>query len=385
MNSSDFKQFSVGAIGIAGCILATGAGAGVSQEGELTKFTAPAVSAASGAAIDYKNAKAMPLPLANIPASSSASLGAAAIAYPGAAGSVSGQPGSGQLNPKVLVPESALLNSLGDDIIPQEYGTSNHAFTTSRVDVPKYNVSDAYPYAPAGKLFFNIGTSTFVCSASLIRRGVIVTAAHCVANYGARQFYSNWRFVPAYRSGVAPYGSWTGRTAWVLSSYFNGTDSCAVRGIVCRNDVAVITLNPQSGAYPGTRTGTYGYGVNGYGFTPTKIAQITQLGYPVSHDGGNREQRTESYGTPNASLSSNTIIGSRQTGGSSGGPWLVNLGVPATLSGTGYGSAATFNIVVGTTSWGYTNPAIKEMGASPFLSTNIVPLVNAACTGFTGC
>jgi hypothetical protein len=33
------------------------------------------------------------------------------------------------------------------------------------------------------------------------------------------------------------------------------------------------------------------------------------------------------------------------------------------------------------TSWGYVSSAIKQQGASPFTSTNIVPLVNAACAG----
>lgn len=382
MIRSDFKQLSVGAIGIAGFAFATGGLAG-----DLTKYTAPPISAASDARIDYKNAKAMPFPLANSAAGTAAASSAATVAYPGAPGAVSGQPGTGQLNPKVLAPSSGLLDSMIDEIVPQEFGTSNRPFTTSRVDVNLYPVSRSYPYAPAGKLFFNIGTSTYVCSASLIKKGLVVTAAHCVAAFGQRRFYTNWRFVPAYSNGVAPYGSWTAKGAWIKTSYYDGTDPCwsSARGVVCQNDVAVITLNAQSGRYPGTATGFYGYGWNGFGFTPTRLAQITQLGYPVSHDGGNREQRTESQGTPNATYAGNTLIGSRQTGGSSGGPWLVNLGVPATLSGTGYGSAFNWNTVVGVTSWGWTNTAIKELGASPFLSTNIVSLVNSACSGFTGC
>jgi hypothetical protein len=56
----------------------------------------------------------------------------------------------------------------------------------------------------------------------------------------------------------------------------------------------------------------------------------------------------------------------------------VNLGIRGTLS-TPVGSEGNSNIVVGTTSWGYTSSAIKQQGASPFLSTNILPLVNAAC------
>ena len=40
--------------------------------------------------------------------------------------------------------------------------------------------------------------------------------------------------------------------------YYTGTDNCAVFGVVCPDDVAVIVLNPQSGRYAGVFTGWYG-------------------------------------------------------------------------------------------------------------------------------
>ena len=295
----------------------------------------------------------------------------------GTPGFVRGAQGDGQRTPTFVPLQRA---ASGGDFTSAEYGTSNHVFTTSRVDLPGDNVSSRSPYRAAGKLYFNIGSSTFVCSASLIKRGVIVTAAHCVTAFGGA-FYTNWRFVPALAGTSAPYGTWSWAQVVVMTSYKNGTDSCAVRGIVCRNDVAVIRLAPQSGAFPGTRTGWFGYGWNGYGFNSQNLALINQLGYPVSHDAGNRMQRTDSEGfVGNAtSFSGNTIWGSRQTGGSSGGPELVNLGVAAALSGVSYGAEANFNTVVGVTSWGYTNQAVKQQGASPFTSSNIVPLVNTTC------
>jgi hypothetical protein len=63
----------------------------------------------------------------------------------------------------------------------------------------------------------------------------------------------------------------------------------------------------------------------------------------------------------------------------------VNLGRAAALTNATNGAAARQNNVVGVTSWGYVSTLPKEQGASPFLSTNIVPLVNAACSGFAGC
>ncbi len=220
-----------------------------------------------------------------------------------------------------------------------------------------------------------------MCSASLIKRGLVVTAAHCVTDYGSRAFFSNFEFIPAYATGVAPFGVWRAAEIRIMPSYFIGSDGCdpAAPGIICRNDIAVIRLEPQAGAYPGTSTGWFGYGWNGYGFTPAGTALITQLGYPVALDSGFLMQRTDAQGVISAERVGNTLIGSLMTGGSSGGPWLINLGVPPALSGTDYGFDPFRNIVVGVTSWGYVSTSPKEQGASPFTSGNIVPLVDAEC------
>ena len=207
-----------------------------------------------------------------------------------------------------------------------------------------------------------------------------------MANYGAKQFYSGWTFVPALYNSTAPYGQFTVAKAYVMTAYYNGTDSCYQRGVVCANDMAVLVANKNaSGSYPGTYTGWFGYGWNGYGFATynnVKTALINQLGYPVSHDAGLMMQRTDSQGYVNSTMSGNTVWGSRQTGGSSGGPELVNLGIAASLSGVAYGSDAGYNTVVGVTSWGYTDLTVKEQGASPFTSSNIVALVNTACAAY---
>ena len=70
-------------------------------------------------------------------------------------------------------------------VTPEEFGTTNHPFSTARADLSPLATNTSYPYRASGKLFFNIGTSTFVCSASLIGRGIVVTAAHCVADFAS--------------------------------------------------------------------------------------------------------------------------------------------------------------------------------------------------------
>jgi hypothetical protein len=80
-----------------------------------------------------------------------------------------------------------------------------------------------------------------------------------------------------------------------------------------------------------------------------------------------------------SNYSSNTIIGSLMSGGSSGGPWLNNFGIRPTLTGGVNGAAHDPNIIIGVTSWVSTNPNVLQEGASPFTSNNIANLITSAC------
>jgi V8-like Glu-specific endopeptidase len=297
----------------------------------------------------------------------------------GTPGFSAGARGNAQINPMTISDQDSDMEGALEPVGPDEYGTGHQPFSTARADLLTLATNTQYPYRPSGKLFFqDANNNTFVCSASMIKRGLVVTAAHCVANYGHRQFYHNWHFYPGWRNGATPYGNQTVFQAWIKTSYFNGTDNCCVSGVVCPNDVAVLILNTQDGAYIGTQTGWYGYGWNGFGFI-NGTTHISQTGYPVCLDNGNRMERNDSQGFVSSSNCNNTIIGSLMCGGSSGGPWLDNFGIRPALTGTGNGTASNPNIVVGVTSWGYINNAVKQQGASPFTSNNIVSLVNSAC------
>jgi V8-like Glu-specific endopeptidase len=331
------------------------------------------------ASVDFVHAKPQALPINPFATDSTQALMEALGSVPdlGPSGYSTGAAGSGSKNPVFLGRPEVVQN---DEVTPQDFGTNNHPFTTARADLFAANTNTTYPYRAAGKLFFNGPGGSFICSASLIKRGVVVTAAHCVANYGKQQFYSGWQFVPGYRNGAAPFGTWTVKQVRVLNSYYNGTDSCAVPGVVCADDVAVLVLNPQNGDYAGTAVGWFSYWYGG-GFTPNGLIQITQLGYPGGLNNAAFMERNDSQGYRSSSNSNNTMIGSNMNGGSSGGPWIVNFGLPYALSGESNGGGYSLtNAVVGVTSWGYTSNSPKEQGASPFTSGNIQTLVNAACS-----
>jgi hypothetical protein len=209
----------------------------------------------------------------------------------------------------------------------------------------------------------------------MIMPGILVTAAHCVFSYGTNSpsgWYSNWVFHPARTGAVDPYGTWTARQVWIPTVYYNGTDNCFQRGVICNNDLAMIIMNPNGGgSLPGNVVGWYGYGWNGYSFTTSFggafLAETAQLGYPCAWDNCNtmeRDNALTSYWSPNAG-GNQTLRGSAMTGGSSGGPWLANFGIAPTLTGSAsYGNASSYDVVIAVTGWGYTTVGVNTQGAS---------------------
>jgi V8-like Glu-specific endopeptidase len=388
------KIVSIGVASVLGCAMSTGAfaaQAGVTQLGNVTAYTPSDVESQAGGGIDYVNAKPMELPVA--PAGTdvaaqqdliNALTGQQSQSFPGAPGVSPGAPGNGKTSPINLGAPAPASSS--DDVASQEFGTNNHPFSTAKADL-SVATNTTYPYRASGKLFFKDGTSSYVCSASLIKKGIVVTAAHCVSKFKENRFYTGFQFAPGYRNGSAPYGTWTATRVYAPTSYLNGSASCSTAGVVCVNDVAVIVLAPKTNTsgvqyYAGQNTGWYGYGYNGWGFTSGGLTHITQIGYPVCLNNGAYMERNDSQGFKSSSSANNTIIGSLMCGGSSGGPWLANFGYRPALTGTSNGSYYSPNVVVGVTSWGYTSTSPKQQGASPFTSTNIVPLVNSACTAY---
>ena len=167
----------------------------------------------------------------------------------------------------------------------------------------------------------------------------------------------------------------------MLKAYLDGTDGCAEFGfgVVCPDDVAILTLRPQNGAFAGDSTGTVEYGLNQVGFTATGEALISELGYPALLDRGELMERTDAQGFIDRDLAKNIVIGSLMTDGSDGGPWLLNLGVAPALSGVLPGRGADRNVVVGVTSWTTKDKFAKRQGASLFTTFNIKFLVDEAC------
>lgn len=262
--------------------------------------------------------------------------------------------------------------------VPSAFGTSNIPHSSSRVLGGTANPAQGTYYRRTGKLYMAFGGNTYnyQCSASMIGKSLLITAAHCVHDYGkgAAGWAKKVKFVPAKDNALEPYQYFESTQFRIATTYFNGTDTCTQAGVVCNNDIALVALgNNPSGQQAGNLTGWYGYGWNGYSYaTPTAayqgvfgnklFASITQLGYPASFDSGTKMQINTAYGAFYGSGNlKNTWLGSPMTGGSSGGPWMVNFGENA--AGGAYGSANVRNVVVGVTSYGNSE---QRQGASWF-------------------
>ncbi len=194
-----------------------------------------------------------------------------------------------------------------------------------------------------GKLFFTQNGGSYVCSASTISDNEIWTAGHCVSD-GAGNWSSNMLFIPSYRNGTGPYGSF---------SCFNQTTSSAwhFSGDL-RYDYAGADCGTNSlGQNFASTTGWLGFAWNwGYGF------HYDDFGYPAAAPfNGQLLQRCESsFGHVDARMSGlqPQAIGCDMTGGSSGGPWIWQFG--------------TGNYVNGENSYKYTTPSEPLEMYSPY-------------------
>jgi len=282
------------------------------------------------------------------------------------------------------------------DAINKAFGSFGIPYTATRVQDGARSVkskennrlSTTYPYRAVGKLTFNVGQFVGSCSASLIRKSVIVTAAHCIQNFGAgRERNTKFRFRPAHYGAagatskqIAPYGTYKAYAIVVPGSWSNGTDKGRMPAV--DNDLAVIALRKWRGRFAGSRVGYLGYGWNNYGFVSSRrtgnlnTAAVTSLGYPAFLDRGRIMQRTDgpTY-TTKVEGALQLWQGSNTTGGASGGPWIVNFHSrkPELFGGARPGKQSVM-AVIGVTSWGAPGAnARKDNYSSQFAQNSRYP------------
>lgn len=263
------------------------------------------------------------------------------------------------------------------------FGTYPFSYTRYRLFPDRNDMAlyKAFPHKTIGRLFFSIPGSpyTWVCSASVVNstnKSVVWTAGHCVYSPGVG-FHTNFLFAPARFLSANPFGTWTAKTAITLVGWTNG---------LLEYDHGALVMNLGGLGTPaliGDRVGWLGFVAN-----VSRQQHWHDFGYPLEardlgttapgpqFDGVHQEICTASWaandlptGTPG--VDPQTIgIGCDQTGGSSGGPWLIDY--------SGVGGAT--NLLNGNNSYKYTGPNppenLKMWG--PYFSDGAVNLRDAA-------
>lgn len=193
-----------------------------------------------------------------------------------------------------------------------------------------------FPTSTNGKVFFTDNGVSYVCSGTAItsaNESVVWTAGHCV-NEGPGSFYTNWAFVPAYRDGVRPYGTWPASslhttTQWRTSGDFSYDLGAAVTAPSAATLTA--TTGGRSLAFNGPRSQTY----NSFGYpqaSPFNGMRLWMCASGLYMSDTNASPQTMG-------------IQCNMTGGSSGGGWVGTGG--SVYSVNSYMYASLRNVMFG--------------------------------------
>jgi V8-like Glu-specific endopeptidase len=359
---------SLAVLGMAGSIHAA-------PQGVVTIPAGQAGIAQARSAPDYRHAQSALPTVAAIPESAFDLNASAALGRTAPAAGERGQRG-GTADASGL--SRRLFDASGDEwltnpdssVTPSAVGTQGLQFTSSKVYPSQADTS--YPTRATGKLWFEKvpgSGSWWVCSASMIKPGIILTAGHCVSS-GTGSWYGSFQFVPGYRSGNAPYGTWTSwATATTTSEWFSGGG-----GVPNGGDYALIVFNKNSSGY---RIGDY-TGWLGWQYPSLVGKHVTVLGYPNNLDSGATNHRIDAQST---SGSNNTgLWGSDMTGGSSGGGVVLNFRADYASSTTPPSDDGS-NRLVSVVSYGPTATGPMYQGGSVF-DSRISTMLTNMCTSF---
>lgn len=184
---------------------------------------------------------------------------------------------------------------------------------------PASDGSLSYPLSTVGKVFF---TTSFgqdsVCSGTAVvssNQSVVDTAGHCL--YWNGGWARNVIFCPLYENGATPYGCWAARALEVPSDWIDANPGNY------HHDFGMAIVAPNSQGTLTARVGGVGWAYN----QPTNL-RFDAYGYPAAppYDGQTRQSCVGSTGTA-WQMGGGTVVSipCKMTGGSSGGPWFVQI------------------------------------------------------------
>lgn len=248
-------------------------------------------------------------------------------------------------------------------------GTFPFAYTSYQLFPDHDVVYRQYPYRAIGKVFFTIpGEGDFVCSGSVVNspnQSMVWTAGHCVYTLGVG-FHTNFVFAPARRSGVNLLDVWTANTLGTTAEWMSSE--------LLEYDHGAAFMNPGG---PGGTHSVAELGFLGFLANASRRQHFHATGYPAAAPFTGEKQHTCAAAWATDDLPTGTMgvdpptigMGCDMTGGSSGGPWIVDLG--------GVAGPGT-NLLNGNVSYGYIG--VPEQQYGPYFSDAAIALRDAIGT-----
>jgi V8-like Glu-specific endopeptidase len=208
-----------------------------------------------------------------------------------------------------------------------------------------------------GALFTRDGSGGHYCTASVVDspgRDLLITAAHCInAGHGSGAYAQDIVFIPGYRDGQAPYGTWTVQRLLVAPQWITQSDPSL--------DVGFVVLKPNDGRDIEDVVGASQLGTDsGYRYQ----ARVT--GYP---DGASAPISCVNWTSEQSATQLEFDCGGF-TDGTSGSPWITDIN-PRTGTGTIVG-------VIGGYQEGGDSPAVSY---SSYLGSDVRSLYDEAIAG----
>jgi V8-like Glu-specific endopeptidase len=175
-----------------------------------------------------------------------------------------------------------------------------------------------YPLSTVGKIFFTTASGRdSMCSGTAVKsdnQSTVDTAGHCLYYYGG--WATNVIFCPLYNSGSTPYGCWAARDLEVPSDWMDNATNF-------HHDFGEAIVAPNS---EGKLTDVVGGA--GWAYNQPVNQPFYAYGYPAGYPfDGQTRQSCESPSSTLWQLAKGNVISipCNMTGGSSGGPWFIQI------------------------------------------------------------
>lgn len=184
---------------------------------------------------------------------------------------------------------------------------------------PPQNGDSSYPLSTVGKVFMtNAAGQNMACSGTAVtssNQSVVDTAGHCL--YWNGGWVHNVIFCPLYDNGNTPYGCWAARDLEAPSDWVDA------RPNDYHHDMGMAIVSPNS---QGTLTNVVGGA--GWAYNQAVDQSYSAYGYPAAYPfNGQTRQSCEDASGKSWQHGGGMVISipCNMTGGSSGGPWFVQI------------------------------------------------------------